>query len=572
MMITSKHYSILVTALLTCSLAFGQGTEPTSQYEIQGIYSPTLIDAEKVDVRPEPIATILPTLPVRYEVLNVKGEVPARVDSIAAAKLSVLGSNERLYKGFVKGGFGLYTTPLGEVFYDQTRSKTNGYGIHMKHFSSNGGLDDVGPSKYSFNNIDGFYKHNLPKHEVSVRLMYDRRRVSYYGYERTDSIAEVINISPPPANDQVKQVYNDIGFGGRVRSLYGDSSKIAHDVGLEVHAYSNLTGSSETNVKINTDLSTVYGKETYGVGLLIDNNAYKAHRYIDSTMQFTDVRQSGTLVGLMPNVSTKGDKYVVKVGVGMYVDALGKTTFHFYPQAYLSYNLFDDILIPYVGVDGAKQRNSFRSVTRINPWLNGAPVLANSSKMYDIYGGIRGSLSNSIGFDARVSASKVKDRMLFVSNPYTPYGDQLSILYDDVSVLNISGELHYHAREALGVTARVDISSYTQEVEAEAWNLPPYQLAIGANYDVRDKLILKVEMQFMGLRKAKEEIRTTVVPESSVFDMKGYMDLYLGVEYRYTKRLSMFLDLSNLSASKYERWHRYTVQRSMVLLGATYAF
>ena len=146
------------------------------------------------------------------------------------------------------------------------------------------------------------------------------------------------------------------------------------------------------------------------------------------------------------------------------------------------------------------------------------------------------------------------------------------ILYDDVSVLNISGELHYHAREALGVTARVDISSYTQEVEAEAWNLPPYQLAIGANYDVRDKLILKVEMQFMGLRKAKEEIRTTVVPESSVFDMKGYMDLYLGVEYRYTKRLSMFLDLSNLSASKYERWHRYTVQRSMVLLGATYAF
>ena len=99
--------------------------------------------------------------------------------------------------------------------------------------------------------------------------------------------------------------------------------------------------------------------------------------------------------------------------------------------------------------------------------------------------------------------------MLFVSNPYTPYGDQLSILYDDVSVLNISGELHYHAREALGVTARVDISSYTQEVEAEAWNLPPYQLAIGANYDVRDKLILKVEMQFMGLRKAKEEIRTT---------------------------------------------------------------
>lgn len=571
-MITSKHYSLLVSALLATTFVLAQGTEPTSQYEIQGIYSPTLIDAEKVEVRPEPIDTILPSLPVRYEVLNVKGEVPARVDSIAAATLSVLGSNERLYKGLVKGGFGLYTTPLGEVYYDQTRSKTNGYGIHMKHFSSNGGLDDVGPSDYSFNNIDAFYKHYLQKHEVSVRLMYDRRRVSYYGYDRTDSISEVINISPTPPDDRLKQVYNDIGFGGRVRSLYGDSSKIAHDVGLEVHAYSNLTGSSETNVKVNTDLSSVYGKETYGVGLLVDNNAYKADRYIDSTNTFTDVRQNGTLIGLMPNVSTRGDKYVVKVGVGMFVDALGKTTFHFYPQAYLSYNLFDDILIPYVGVDGAKQRNSFRSLTRINPWLNGAPVLANSSKMYDIYGGIRGSFSNSIGFDARVSTSKVKDRALFVSNPYTPYGDQMSVLYDDVSVLNISGELHYHDREALGVTARIDVSTYTQETEAEAWNLPPYQLALGATYDVRNKLILKAEMQFMGVRKAKEEIRSAPTPTSTIFDLDGFMDLYIGVEYRYTKRLSVFLDASNLSASKYERWHRYSVQRTLFLIGATYAF
>mgnify|MGYP002682147599 CR=1 FL=1 len=55
-------------------------------------------------------------------------------------------------------------------------------------------------------------------------------------------------------------------------------------------------------------------------------------------------------------------------------------------------------------------------------------------------------------------------------------------------------------------------------------------------------------------------------------DLDGFMDLYLGLEYRYTKRLSLFLDVSNLSASKYERWYQYPVKRTLLLGGATYAF
>ena len=55
-------------------------------------------------------------------------------------------------------------------------------------------------------------------------------------------------------------------------------------------------------------------------------------------------------------------------------------------------------------------------------------------------------------------------------------------------------------------------------------------------------------------------------------DLDGFLDLYLGIEYRYNKRLSLFLDISNLSASKYERWYRHPVQRSLLLGGATYAF
>ncbi|MFT3883895.1 MAG: hypothetical protein QM724_00230 [Flavobacteriales bacterium] len=542
------------------------------EYYIQGIYTPTIANVQKIDKRPVPIDTILPEKTIDYRLINVRGTVPARVDSIEAAKLNIQLAQQKLYKGFVKAGFGLYTTPLAEVYYDQTRSRKNGFGLHYKHMSSNGGISDVGPSDYSFNNVDAYYDAYLKHHQVEGRFLYDRRRVSYYGYDRTDSLNNLILNAPQPPDDIVKQVYNDIGFAFRLKSLYKDSTKLAHDVGLEVHNYTNLTGSREMNVKLSAALSMEQGTETYGGDVLIDNNAYRG----ELGTGLGDFRQSGTLVGLSPFIRTEGDKYLVKVGAGIYIDAMDKTSFHFFPQAYLQYRLFDDILVPYAGVDGQRQRNSFRSLTRENPWLGGAPVLANSSRMYDIYGGLRGSFSSDIGFDVRISTSRTKDRALFVSAPTAyqgiTFGDRFGVVYDDVKQLDISGEIHYSHDEHINVYGRADIYTYTTDKQPEAWNLPPYKLALGAVYDFQNKLLLKLEAQFLGARKAGYGPLNTDGTPATTVDLDGYVDLYLGLEYRYTKRLSVFLDVSNLSASKYQRWANYPVQRTLFLGGATYAF
>lgn len=563
---------ILITSLLLASvLELGAQTTPGGEYYIHGIFNPTLSDAQKVDLRPKPIDTILPERPVWYDLLTVKADVPARVDSIAPARLSVLSPQPRLYPGYVKGGFGLYTTPLGELYWNKTRSKVNAYGVHARHMSSNGGLDDVGPSDYSFNHVDGHYKHFLPTHEVGGRITYDRRRVSYYGYTPTDSIRALQATEPGPA-DAVKQIYNDIGFAGFLRSLDTDSGKLAHQVGIAVHAFSNLTGSRETNVRMDGRLSMQQGGETYAMDVLVDNNAYLAR--LGGILG--DARRNGTLVGLVPQVSTRGDKYQVTVGAGVYVDALGSTTFHFFPKAYASYSLFEDILVPYAGVEGGRQRNSLRSLSLLNPWISGTPDLLNTSLLYDLYGGLRGSFSRSLGFDLRVSRSRSADRALFVNLPNGIYGDRMGVVYDRVDVLNISGELRAHVRETFDLSARIDVATYNTRTQAEAWNLPPYQLAFGARYDVRNKLIVKAEAQFMGRRKVRgDEIVVAGQPRGILFgteELEGFLDLYLGLEYRYTKRISVFLDMSNLSASKYERWFRYPVQRGLLLGGATYAF
>jgi hypothetical protein len=199
----------------------------------------------------------------------------------------------------------------------------------------------------------------------------------------------------------------------------------------------------------------------------------------------------------------------------------------------------------------------------------------NSSLNYDIYGGLRGSFSSQMGFDVRISKSRMKARPLFVSLPPgdPSFGDQFAPVYDRVDQLDISGELHYHAGSAIQVNGRVDIYTYDTDEQAEPWNLPPYKISLGATYDLRQKLILKLEAQFLGARKALGyEDQLADVPVATTRDLDGFMDLYFGAEYRYTKRLSLFVDVSNLSASKYERWYRYPVQRTLFMGGATFAF
>ena len=562
---------VMVLATLTGTLLHAQSGE---EYYFNGIYNPTLADVHKIDLRPVAYDTILPEKSISYAMLTVKGEVPAHVDSIEAARLNIQLAQEKLYKGFVKAGFGLYTTPLAEIYYDQTRSKSNGYGVHYKHMSSNGGIKDRGPSDYSFNNLDAFYNAYLSHHDVEGRLLYDRRRISYYGYNSTDSLENLMNAAPDPPKDALKQIYNDIGFAVRVKSLYKDSTKLAHDVGLEVHNYTNLTKSRELNVKLNARLAMEQGTETYGGEILVDNNSYRGERG-----SLYELRQNGTLVGISPYVSTTDDHYLVRVGAGIYVDAMGKTTFHFYPQAYAQYRLFDDILVPYVGVDGQRMRNSFRSLTRENPFLVGAPSLKNSSLMYDVYGGLRGSLSRDVGFDVRISKNRINDRPLFigVENDYegVGYGDRFIPVYDRVDQLDIGGELRYSHDEHINIHGGLHIFSYKTNQQEEAWNLPTYSISLGAVYDFQDKLLVKLDAEFLGTRKSTLTVPADwndLSPLPTSTDMGGYVDIHLGLEYRYTKRLSVFLDFSNLSASKYERWYNYPVQRILVLGGATYAF
>ena len=50
------------------------------------------------------------------------------------------------------------------------------------------------------------------------------------------------------------------------------------------------------------------------------------------------------------------------------------------------------------------------------------------------------------------------------------------------------------------------------------------------------------------------------------------IDANLGIEYRYSKRISAFVQLNNFASQSYQRWYNAPVQQFQVMGGVTFRF
>jgi outer membrane receptor protein involved in Fe transport len=98
-----------------------------------------------------------------------------------------------------------------------------------------------------------------------------------------------------------------------------------------------------------------------------------------------------------------------------------------------------------------------------------------------------------------------------------------------------------------------------------AWGKPKFDMALNVKYDLQKKIVAHLDLFYVGQRYAHFE-------EYSSFVLPAYFDANIGLEYRYTKRLSAFLNCNNIASKNYQVWAYYPVQRFNAMLGFSYAF
>ncbi|MES2593529.1 MAG: hypothetical protein V4608_16720 [Bacteroidota bacterium] len=520
-----------------------------------GEYKPTITDANKINDNPG-YSDSTKKLPVSgYRINSKKINTGFDVEPIQAAQM-VGEPLTKLYNALVKIGMGTYTTPYGELWYNSLRSKTSAYGLRLKHLSSSATLKDYGFAGYSDNEVSLYGKKFLKEHSLLGNFDYARNVVHFYGYN-----AALNDIS----KDSTLQRFNLIAGNAQLISHYADEKRLNHDIRLKYYNLTDNYKASENNIKAEGFLQTAISKEVLKVNAGIDYYNYKTP---NDTV-------NNTIISVNPNFIATGEKYHANIGVVAVMDIFVKSKFYFYPNVNLSYNVFDNIIIPYAGITGGLQKNSFKSFTDQNPFVLSELAMVNSNKKYEAYGGIRGTLSSTTSFNARAGYSNITDMALFVNDTSEALQNKFGVIYDGGTVLNIRGEVSYQQREKLRISLRGEYFSYKMKTELRAWYKPQVEIAVSAHYNLRDKIAVKMDLFYIDNQFAKTFVTdTTSITGQKVVakELKGIFDANIGLEYRYTKKLGFFLNFNNIANVRYYRWSNYPTQRFSVMGGLSYSF
>ncbi len=119
-------------------------------------------------------------------------------------------------------------------------------------------------------------------------------------------------------------------------------------------------------------------------------------------------------------------------------------------------------------------------------------------------------------------------------------------------------------------------NNYFLDNETEPWHKPELEITLSADYNMQEKIRVKAELFTTSKTYARtfETVvsgNTTAVTEVPV-KLDGLFDLNLGLEYRYSKLLSGFINFNNILGQRYYRWYNYPSYRFNVMLGITYSF
>ena len=554
--------------LLICPLALFAQPGKNNDVVVTGGYTPKLVEAQKINEQPSISDTTVSRFPINYELNSRRITTVYEVDPIKAA--NVKGEPlTKLYRGYAKGGFGSYTTPYAEVFYNSIRSKKSSAGVHYKHLSSSGQIANVGYSGFSNNELNLFGKSFIKKTTLSGGIDYRRNVVHYYGFDKEKAYSQdSLNNEFWGYNldrDSIKQRYQLVNINASISDNFPvDSHATKYKVDLNYYNYSDKFKAQENAFKVAGDVSFYF--KTYDFNVKGGLDIYKN--------QNADWSDNMTIFNLRPQITFSQPKWRLKAALNMYATSDSSYGFKLIPEVDFDLHLYENIIILNAGTDSRLKRITYKTLTENNPWLISDILPVNTWSPLRLYAALRGSVSSKMAFNVRASFTpSIENQVFFVNDTSLGNLNKLTYVTDNASLFEVNGEVTWQLHEKIRFIAKADFLGYTPENELNAWHTPTLRMSYGGKYNLRDKIWINAAL----LTYNKQYYRDFIYGEAEVVqtisrELKGIADMNLGAEYRYTKLLGMFVQLNNIFNVRYERYKYYPTQRFNVMAGVSYTF
>jgi len=557
-----SSFIILFTLLIGVTQSSAQGNINQEVVTI-GVRDLKLKEAFKKPYLPEIIDTVIPKGVIKYTIIPATYENNYIPEALPPARLKVVEPLSKLYNGYIKGGIGTFTTPYAELYLNSIRNRDGNYGLRAKHMSSKGGISDVVSSAYSDNEVELWGKRFFNKHALTAGVFVKRNVLHYYGYP--DSLNEILS------KDDIMQRYVRAGGSMALQSYYTNVDKWNYNIDLGFKRITDFYNAEENNVNFETKWRRNLKKEVFRLRLGVNHNDYKAINPLDSNNRSLQVQN--TIINLSTGIVAGNDKFKLTAELGGFAEIEGSVTkFQFVPNILFQYNLVDQVLVPYLGLTGGIQRNNFNSLSAENNFVQSFLNLKNTKEKIRYFGGFRGNFSSEISFNLFAEYSILDNFVYFIADTMASEEYKFKAVYDKLNRLSVGGELSYQMTNQVRILAAGTYFGYTTDKEEQAWNQPSFKASLATEVNLRNKIYTNLELFLLTNRSTRRDLQDVETQQAEIIELGSLFDINLNVEYRYTKRLSFFLDFTNLTANKYKKWQNYRVQGLGAMIGANFKF
>jgi hypothetical protein len=332
--------------------------------------------------------------------------------------------------------------------------------------------------------------------------------------------------------------------------------------------------------------------KSFYVGSGLDINIFKSSPFLNGNIR--------KILSISPFISKRSSLWSFKLGIQLLAETSqenllsittsedNKDRVHLYPDMNFSFNVVPVYVNFFAALNGKLENNQPLKIINENPFLQASGILfnlPNTDNELIVNAGFHGSAGTEGSYLISASYSVINDMVLYKNNhilietpPVYETGNLFIPVVYNAELLNIHGELKTEHTEKISVILIGNYYKYTLASNDYAWNKPDWDARLGVKYNLRNKILASAELSAIGRRKAgllsyepESPSSGIYVSKKSVFEMSSHLNLDLSAEYRYTKILSFWFKLNNISYNRYNEWLFYPSLRFMGMVGFTYS-
>jgi hypothetical protein len=532
---------LFLAGLVASSAVIAQDTIRKREVIVTSAFKPVLKDAAKINFNASPAVADTNRPRLQYTIPNQNLNFAFQPGTLRPIALSIDTAVKWDNWNYAKVGYGNFNTPYFESGLSLGNGQNAGLNIYGRHISSEGKIDF---QKFSNTDIEmnGYVQHgkNL---EFTGRFGGFEKRYNRYGFEPK-------NLDFP--DDSINVRYQNFSTRIGLHNINQTSLGLSYAPEFELNVFSDKLSNRETNAYFNLPLRKTFGGQ-FEVDVALEGNVTRYSPKSEETIK-------NSYFSFAPTLLVKTANVVLHGGIKPSWD---NKEFKLFPNVRAEISTPNKQVTAHLGWIGYIRSNTFRSLSDYNPWI-WAPSFSNNSRIQEIFGGIKGSLTDHFSYNLKLGLNTITNLPLYVND--TVNGRAFTVVTEpDAKVLNFRGELGYTVGEKFSLISALQLNKYSDLDENDkAWGLMPFEFTTAMRLQLLKDLYLKTDLYaFDG---------SWYMVKDGSKRLQGSMDLSAGLEFAIVKNVKLWAQFNNILNREYQRWPQYPVYGFNFLGGVVFSF